>query len=505
MIKVLLPAFNKRLFAFSMFLFVTVSFSFSQSVDSILSIPDQFLSQDFVGDGSFNAIVFGNLNANSGDSEGRLAVGGNFSFIPLSPAGYSVGIAGPGVGSGNAPSGVDNFVVNQNLHNGGNENWSVLGTMIYNTSSGNTLVEGNTILSGIENHILFEDLLTHYAGLSASLANIPSNGATMYPEYANPIILTGTDPVLNVFTIDMASNFVGSLLTNFTGGIEVNIPVGSTAIVNVIDSKPKFAGGQMMVNGVGIPTYGSGSKVLFNFPNADSLILSNFGLLASVLAPNAHLVGTGGSINGQAVIGGNVTQTGGFEFHNFKFTGEIPQELLPIKLGDFQVRKGDQEVILNWFTVSEINGSHFEIERSANAVEWTKIGIVESLLTRSEEKKYTFTDINPIYGISYYRLKMVDLDGSFLYSDIKTMEFTSKGQFSIFPNPSFSGSIGWNGVPGSEIKDVTIYEINGRIVKRMRQTSDYALDISGLQPGSYLIQFNTNVGKVLTEKLVVAE
>src|SRR5690606_35165747 len=147
-----------------------------------------------------------------------------------------------------------------------------------------------------------------------------------------------------------------------------------TAIVNLIDLKPKFAGGNMAVNGVGIPTYGSGSKVLFNFPNADSLKLSNFGLLGSVLAPYAHLSGTGGSINGQAIIGGNVTQVDVFEFHNFKFTREIPEILLPIKLSSFQVYKTGQDVELKWQTVSEVNGSHFEIERSSNVLDWVQIG-----------------------------------------------------------------------------------------------------------------------------------
>ncbi|MEI9958516.1 MAG: choice-of-anchor A family protein [Ferruginibacter sp.] len=119
-------------------------------------------------------------------------------------------------------------------------------------------------------------------------------------------------------------------------GLFINIPSGATVLVNIHNTTAVISGGNMTVNSLGAPSnFGAGANVLFNFKEATALNLNAFALLGSVLAPNATLTATGGSINGQAIIGGNVSMLDGFEFHNFEFTGNIPAALLPVSLIDF--------------------------------------------------------------------------------------------------------------------------------------------------------------------------
>ncbi len=75
-------------------------------------------------------------------------------------------------------------------------------------------------------------------------------------------------------------------------------------------------------------------------------------------------------------------------------------------------------VQLSWATASELNSSHFEIERSQDGIHFHKIGQIESIGTTDDMSIYEYIDDQPFGGISYYRLKQVDLNGAFEYTEI---------------------------------------------------------------------------------------
>jgi hypothetical protein len=94
------------------------------------------------------------------------------------------------------------------------------------------------------------------------------------------------------------------------------------------------------------------------------------------------------------------------------------QALLPVKLVDLTVSERGEQNILEWKTAIEINSDHFSIERSNNGTDFTGIGNITAAGYSSLEKKYSFADALPLYGYNYYRLAMVDKNGSKEYSNI---------------------------------------------------------------------------------------
>jgi len=91
---------------------------------------------------------------------------------------------------------------------------------------------------------------------------------------------------------------------------------------------------------------------------------------------------------------------------------------LPIRLHQFEASYQNKEVQLRWSTLSEINNDYFEVEKSQNGVDFSPLASVKGAGHAEELKKYQYTDPESGQGHRYYRLKQVDLDGGFTYSDI---------------------------------------------------------------------------------------
>jgi len=84
----------------------------------------------------------------------------------------------------------------------------------------------------------------------------------------------------------------------------------------------------------------------------------------------------------------------------------------------------------------EANSSQFEIERSADGNAWSTIGTVKAQGSAALPTDYTYTDARMLTGSNYYRLKMVDLDGSAVYSEVKVLQGSMIDHLSFFPNPA---------------------------------------------------------------------
>src|SRR5690606_10958019 len=111
---------------------------------------------------------------------------------------------------------------------------------------------------------------------------------------------------------------------------------------------------------------------------------------------------------------------------------------LPVELVYFTASVRNNQAHLEWLTASELDNDRFEIERSSDARRFEKIGTVKGKGTTSLETKYQFTDRTPVEGTVYYRLKQVDHDGQFAYSNV--IAVTAKGlarelTTQAYPNP----------------------------------------------------------------------
>ena len=109
---------------------------------------------------------------------------------------------------------------------------------------------------------------------------------------------------------------------------------------------------------------------------------------------------------------------------------------LPITLSDFRGVLQKQNVLLTFSTATELNNSHFAIERSADARNFTEIGRVQGAGTTQVPQSYTFTDEKPLAGTNYYRLRQVDFDGTESFSPVVSVVFGKTGSISIAPSPA---------------------------------------------------------------------
>lgn len=111
--------------------------------------------------------------------------------------------------------------------------------------------------------------------------------------------------------------------------------------------------------------------------------------------------------------------------------------ILPVELVEFKGKHSRHGIELLWRTANELANEGFEIQKSNNGRDWEKIGFVKGAGTATEIKEYKYQDINPFVGINYYRLKQVDFDEAFEYSNVIAIEYdNSVRNINIFPNPS---------------------------------------------------------------------
>jgi hypothetical protein len=110
---------------------------------------------------------------------------------------------------------------------------------------------------------------------------------------------------------------------------------------------------------------------------------------------------------------------------------------LPINLINFKSQQVDKQINLSWKTSHERDFSHFEIEKSYDTNEFIKIDRINS----SNSSVYNSTDYNPNIGPNYYRLKMIDLDGTSKYSNIISIDYDENSQFLQVENPALNGEI----------------------------------------------------------------
>lgn len=109
---------------------------------------------------------------------------------------------------------------------------------------------------------------------------------------------------------------------------------------------------------------------------------------------------------------------------------------LPVRLVGFSATPVENRTHLEWRTAEEENVSHFEIQRSPDARTWTSLAINTPAMGEGGHR-YEAVDASPLAGVAYYRLKMIDLDETFAYSQIVSVDFAGTGNAPVvlFPNP----------------------------------------------------------------------
>jgi len=181
---------------------------------------------------------------------------------------------------------------------------------------------------------------------------------------------------------------------------------------------------------------------------------------------------------------------------------------LPIFLSSFDAVLNGKVVSLTWTSEIEINSDHYGVERSSDAVTWTNIGTVAAKGNTTSSVHYSFTDQGPNSGVNYYRLKMVDIDGKFKYSEVKVVRLSQVLGYNLFPNPAnnyLNISIGKDMPANGTLR---LFNLNGQLMQEKKLTNatgtTVSLQVNTYPAGVYLVRIISDNGKENAFQIVIA-
>ncbi len=170
-------------------------------------------------------------------------------------------------------------------------------------------------------------------------------------------------------------------------------------------------------------------------------------------------------------------------------------EIVPVEFISFNAAGHNGEVQISWSTATETNNKGFQVERKDNfSGKWNPEGFVGGSGTSTEKKDYAFADKNPSAGINYYRLKQIDLNGSFSYSkvievNVVPVDFVLKQNYPNPFNPSTTIEY-YTAQPGKV--SLKVYDITGKeaadLVNENQKAGQHSIkfNAAGLASGVYL-------------------
>ncbi len=214
-----------------------------------------------------------------------------------------------------------------------------------------------------------------------------------------------------------------------------------------------------------------------------------------ILAYSGTLSGTFSTINWPAEM---VSQ--GWDIDYGTLTAGVvtiygPSSALPVKLVSFSVSAENGIHVLSWETASEINNDYFVIEHSLNGFEFSELGRVEGTGSSSMLQEYSFEHEADKNGDHYYRLRQVNVDGNFQYSNIVSVTTLAEDKITFFPSPT-KGKITLT----ETVAGIVVYNLKGKEVLRSKEVSN-SFDLAALPNGIFFIKINEN--SVLTQKLII--
>ena len=167
--------------------------------------------------------------------------------------------------------------------------------------------------------------------------------------------------------------------------------------------------------------------------------------------------------------------------------GSTNDSSVPVTYSYISVEAQNNSNLLTWSTSSEQNNDYFDVEHSLDGEDFSSIGRVEAKGNTRATGVYEFVHNEPIQGMHYYRLKQVDFDGVFTYSEIRSVDLIKEGKVSIYPSMvQGEMTIRHNFTYPTQVK---VYNMSGQeVVSFSRVNSETSLDVTTLKPNIYLVQ-----------------
>lgn len=197
-------------------------------------------------------------------------------------------------------------------------------------------------------------------------------------------------------------------------------------------------------------------------------------------------------------------------FYNVSLDDFKIADPMPVTFISFTARKEGSKSILNWSTATETNSNKFIVERSSNGTDFKEvIGTVKAAGNSTTVQNYSLADNAPLNKWNYYRLKQIDLDGKFAYSNIASVYFSKDNSsfVSIYPNPvKDQTTIDFYTVRAGKVK-MEVYDSKGALVSSQTYNSvtgmnRTTIDVQSLSTGIYTLKCYTSNELIGVTKLI---
>jgi hypothetical protein len=185
---------------------------------------------------------------------------------------------------------------------------------------------------------------------------------------------------------------------------------------------------------------------------------------------------------------------------------------IPVELTSFNAAVSGKTVNLTWKTATELNNSGFDVERKYSGKNWQKVVFVKGRGTTSEISEYSFVDKPEKTGVVQYRLKQMDLDGTYEYSKVVEVDLTLPDKYELsqnYPNPfNPTTSIKYSLAANSRV-ELKIYNILGKevaqLVNEVQEAGSYEINFNAanLTSGVYIYELNTGSFKFQRKMILI--
>lgn len=182
------------------------------------------------------------------------------------------------------------------------------------------------------------------------------------------------------------------------------------------------------------------------------------------------------------------------------------EDPMPVRLIQFVARHVERDVLLNWATSEEKDSWYFEVQHSYNGEDWTDLARVKMKSegnTVNVLNQYDYRHLNPWAGNNYYRLKMVDLDGTFAFSTIKKVTVSLVEGLFVYPNPAVD-VINLGSLNLADYKSIRLLDSSGSTVYKSAALVD-KINVQNFVPGIYMLTVENKAGKTTTLKVFIGK
>ncbi|MDT3695957.1 MAG: T9SS type A sorting domain-containing protein [Ignavibacterium sp.] len=363
--------------------------------------------------------------------------------------------------------------------------------------------------SGIGNHVDIEGGAGSREDVNKGIDSISSNGDVIYYSFlANVTSASATaDYFIHIGNRVSPTSFTTFSARLFVQDVSGNLRFGLSNTSTVTMGTTDFAYNT---------TYLVFVKYTINTSGADEckLWVFNSGVPVDETAAGTPEV-LNASTNGQDIIDAIALRQGGQAYKvsvdGIRVSTQWADLVIPVELTSFSAITDNNNVLLNWSTATETNNSGFIVERRSTNSDWQSITFVNGNGTTTRAQKYSYVDRNLAEGKYYYRLKQVDFNGSFEYSNIVEAVILSPTKFELsqnYPNPfNPSTTISFT-IPQSGNVKLSVYNLLGQEVQNLvngfTEAGNHTInfDAKNLNSGIYLYKLEAN-GFVQTRKMTM--